>query len=236
MALSSAEEVAKPYAPSKGSPGTTEGLLTHIEQDLHEGLFNLRQHMTVFSKSCSMETSSQNENAASESADLECQEAVRSSTEFRQNRNIAPLKESSNNFDPPPRLQKSRSRTNAEKVEAAFEASTTRLNTAGSLHSRTHSGKLSPRKTSVSRRPVTAETRPATRDTRWTPRNTVTPSPAKSRPVAHSGWKGASAQKRKDWKVPTRGNRAVLTHARTLPLHEMKRSGEFKINASAGSP
>ena len=180
--------------------------------------------------------SSQNENLASGAADVEFQEAVRSSAERRHDVSRPPLKESSDNFDPPPRPRKSRSRNNAAVVEAAFDSriNDSRLNTAGSLHSRTYSGKLSPkRQASVGKRPATAETRASTQDTKWTPRSTITPSPAKGRSAAGSGGKGGSAQKKTEWKVPNRSHRSGLAHARTLPLNELKRSGDFKITASA---
>jgi hypothetical protein len=225
----SADKAAKPAALVHSRFLPTTGTQRQ-SQHPNDSLYSLQQDMTIFSKCSSMETSSQNENA-----DIECQALSRSSEDFQHSINRAPLKESSDNFDHPPRLQKARSRTNAAIVEAAFESSG-RLNIAGSLHSRTHSGKLSPRRrnASVSKRPATAETGAATRETtKWTPRSTITPSPAKAYAALRPGSKSSSAKKRNEWKVPSR-SKSVFANARSLALGAHC-SGEFSSNISASA-
>ena len=226
MAHDSAQEASNPSAVTSTSPGTQQ--IKTSPEGKKEGLYSISQDMTVFSNACSMRASSQNENMASEAADAELHAAlhaaVRSSSEAQQDIIRPPLKESSDNCDPPPRPRKSRSRNNAAVVEAAFDSrvSDSRINTAGSLHSRTYSGKLSPKKLSpkrqdsVGRRAATA--RPVARDTKWTPRNTITPSPAKARSAAGSGGKGGSAQKKTEWKAPNRNRSGSVSYTHlTLP-------------------
>lgn len=244
--LGSAAEVTSEISSKQGAPAAQKAAdscedvvtsCTDSPSESHSGpgdsLFNLHKDVTVLSKPCGLDTSFQNENA-----DFGWQgSAMRPTADALQAPNRAPLKESSDNFDPVPQLQKARSRTNAAVLEAAFEPAAVRQNSAGSLHSRSSSGQpcySKRRQTTTSKRPSTTESRPAGRHTKWTPRSTITPSPAKGRVPLHSGGKSSSAQKRTDWKVPNR-SRSLLAQTKAMPQNDMHHSEEFKIRASTGT-